>query len=105
MLISNLTQTTTRLAALYAGFLFGPVIAPAQTLVAWGDNSSGQINVPSGTYTAVGAGLPRASERTANRGGLTSSESAPVGTLLRRNRRRQSAAQCGVGSTMLKPGT
>jgi len=52
---SNLTQTT-RLAALCAGFFLGPVIAPAQTLVAWGDNSLGQTNVPSGTYTAIAAG-------------------------------------------------
>lgn len=38
-----------------AGFFHGPAIRSDGTLVGWGDNTNGQINVPSGTFTAVAA--------------------------------------------------
>ena len=47
---------TIKLVALAASLLLGAALAPAQTVVGWGWNVTGQINVPSGAYTAIAAG-------------------------------------------------
>src|ERR1035438_9815889 len=53
------TMTRTQIygqTAMAAGLLFGAALAPAQTVVGWGDNGDGETAVPAGAYRAVTAG-------------------------------------------------
>src|ERR1039457_3334522 len=53
------TMTRTQIygqTAMAAGLLFGAALAPAQTVVGWGENGDGETAVPAGAYRAVTAG-------------------------------------------------